>query len=274
MRFEPRLPRDDVNAPPRSPVKDGLVMLLGLAAIVGVIFGAMTLLIDRLVPYVPRSWESRIFPDFQELVHRPGTEDERAYKRHLEDLIARISEHWPERPERPDGLRVGLLDDELPNALAFPGGQILVTTGLMKEVESENELAFILGHELGHYAGRDHLRSLGRGLTLALIMAAMGKSGAAGDLIGLSSQITGRAFSREQESQADAFGLSLVVAEFGHVSGATDFFEKLPAPESKLGRTLSTYLATHPVSDERVEAMERLAIEKDWPVEGSTNPLE
>jgi len=271
VRFEPRLPRDDVNAPARSPVKDGLVMLLGLAAIVGVFFGATTLLIDRLVPYVPRSWESRMFPDFEELVHQPETEDERAYERHLEDLMARISSHWPERP---DGLHVGLLDEELPNALAFPGGQILVTTGLMKEVESENELAFILGHELGHYAGRDHLRSLGRGLTLALIMAALGRSGAAGDLVGLSSQITGRAFSREQESQADAFGLSLVVAEFGHVSGATDFFEKLPAPKSKIGRTLSTYLATHPVSDERVEAMERLAIEKDWPVEGRANPLE
>ena len=271
MRHEPRLPRDDVNAPPRSPVKDGLVMLLGLAAIMGVILGATALLIDHLVPYVPRSWESRLFPDFEELAHQPENEDERAYERRLEDLIARISAHWPERP---DDLRVGLLDDELPNALAFPGGQILVTTGLMKEVESENELAFILGHELGHYAGRDHLRSLGRGLTLALIMAAMGRSGAAGDLVALSGQITGRAFSREQESQADAFGLSLVVAEFGHVSGATDFFEKLPAPEGRIERSLSTYLATHPVSDERVEAMERLAIEKDWQVDGVTSPLE
>ena len=69
MRHEPRLPRDDVNAPPRSPVKDGLVMLLGLAAIMGVIFGATALLIDHLVPYVPRSWESRMFPYFEELAH-------------------------------------------------------------------------------------------------------------------------------------------------------------------------------------------------------------
>ena len=271
MRHESRLPRDDVNAPPRSPLKDGLVMLLGLAAIMFLIFGAMTLLIDHLVPYVPRSWESRMFPDFEELAHQPTNEDERAYQRRLEDLMARISSRWPERP---DSVRVGLLDDPLPNALAFPGGQILVTTGLMKAVESENELAFILGHELGHYAGRDHLRSLGRGLTLALIMAAMGRSGAAGDLVGLSVQITGRVFSREQESQADAFGLSLVVAEFGHVSGATDFFEKLPAPEGRIERSLSTYLATHPVSDERIEAMEQLAIEKDWPVDGVTSPLE
>lgn len=273
MRHEPRLPRDDVNAPPRNPIKDGLVMLIGLIAIMGVILGATALLIDRLVPYVPRSWESRMFPDFEELAYQPESEDESAYlyQRRLEDLMARISAHWPERP---DGLHVGLLDDELPNALAFPGGQVLVTTGLMKEVESENELAFILGHELGHYAGRDHLRSLGRSLTLALIMVAMRRSGAAGDLVALSGQITGRAFSREQESQADAFGLSLVVAEFGHVSGATDFFEKLPAPEGRIERSLSTYLATHPVSAERVEAMERLAIEKDWPVDGSTTALE
>ena len=77
----------------------------------------------------------------------------------------------------------------------------------------------------------------------------MGRGGAAGDLVTLSSELTGRSFSREQESRADAFGLSLVVAEFGHVNGATDFFEKLPAPEGAIERSLSTYLATHPISD-------------------------
>ena len=44
------------------------------------------------------------------------------------------------------------------NAVALPGGNIVVFAGLLKEIKSENELAMILGHELGHFAHRDHLR--------------------------------------------------------------------------------------------------------------------
>jgi Zn-dependent protease with chaperone function len=52
------------------------------------------------------------------------------------------------------------------NAAALPGGHMLVFSGLLTEMRSENELAFVLAHELGHYAHRDHLRGLGRALVL------------------------------------------------------------------------------------------------------------
>ena len=99
VRFEPRLPRDDFNVTPRHPLKEGLVMLLGLVTIVGVALGASVLLVDRLVPYVPRAWESRMFPDFAGLAHRPETEGDRADQRRLEELLERLSTHWPEHPE-------------------------------------------------------------------------------------------------------------------------------------------------------------------------------
>lgn len=270
MNFEPRVPRDDVNVTPRHPLKEGAVLVVGVIVVVAVVIGLATLLVDHIVPYLPPSWEATIFPDFDAMRLTPSNEIEKAHQRELEALLPRLLTHWPEHP---DGLRVGLLESSQPNALAFPGGLILVTTGLIEQVDSENELAFVLGHELGHYRERDQVRSLGRGLALALVLTAMGRSGTVAELASLSGQLSTRGFSREQESKADAFGLMLVEAEFGHVAGATDFFEKLPAPDTALERTLASYLATHPLSKDRIEEMERLAEEKGWKTEGETSAL-
>ncbi|GMR22615.1 MAG: hypothetical protein BMS9Abin37_0977 [Acidobacteriota bacterium] len=246
------------------------MLVVGVVVVVAVVLGLATFLVDRLVPYLPQSWEASIFPDFESMRHTPSNEVEKARQRELETLLGRLLAHWPEHP---DGLRVGLLESSQPNALAFPGGLILVTTGLSDQVESENELAFVLSHELGHYRARDHVRSLGRGLALALILTAMGQSGTAAELVALSGQLSTRSFSREQESKADAFGLMLVEAEFGHVAGATDFFDKLPSPDTALERSLASYLATHPLSEDRIDDMKVLAEEKGWETEGEINAL-
>jgi predicted Zn-dependent protease len=270
VKFEPRLPRTDVNVTPRHPVKEGMVMLLGLLVIGGAFLGLASLLVDRIVPYVPRSWEARLLPAFEEIRFVPVTEEERIEQECLESLLARLLEHWEREPFE---LRVGLLNEDEPNALAFPGGLILVTRGLMKQVESENELAFVLGHEIGHFQNRDHLKGLGRGLAFTFLFAILSPSGSGGDMVALSGEIAQRGFSREQEVEADAFGLSLVVAEFGHLEGATDFFERIPAPENVVERSLGTYLSTHPLSEERVEDITRLAEEKGWLLEGELTPV-
>ena len=245
-------------------------MLGGLLALGAAFFLVASLVIEWVVPHVPSSWEARILPGLTMLRHAPETPKEHEQQAALEELLDRLVAHWPSAPP---ALSVGLLAEESPNALAVPGGLILVTTGLMDSVESANELAFVLGHELGHYHGRDHLRSLGRGLALAVLLGVIGSQGAPGDLVGASTELTARSFNRDQESAADAFGLALVEAEFGHVRGATDFFSRLPEPESALARALSSYLATHPLSESRIEDMRRLAAERGWSDEGELTPL-
>ena len=136
MKFEPRLPRDDVNVTPRHPLKEGVVLVVGVVVVVTVLLGLATFLVDRLVPYLPQSWEASIFPDFGAMRHTPTNEVEKAQERELEALLEKLLVHWPKQP---DGLRVGLLESSQPNARAFPGGLILVTTGLSDQVESENE---------------------------------------------------------------------------------------------------------------------------------------
>ena len=64
-----------------------------------------------------------------------------------------------------------------------------------------------------------------------------------------------RSFGRTQESEADRFALELVFREYGHLGGATDFFERLPDSGSALARGAARFLSTHPVNEDRVEEL-------------------
>ena len=166
---------------------------------------------------------------------------------------------------------IKLLDE---NSAVWRRTYFLVTSTLLEQVESENELAFVLGHELGHFHNRDHLRSLGRGLIFGLVLMAIGSGGGSGEeLIGFAGEVAGRNFSRLQERDADAFGLELVHAEYGHVDATWDFFDRLPRPDGLLEKQMATYHATHPLNDERVTELKSLAHERGWATEGDLSPL-
>ena len=156
--------------------------------------------------------------------------------------------------------------------MALPGGLIVVTQGLLDQVESENELAFVLGHELGHYRNRDHIRALGRGIVFSLFFSVATGSDAAH--LGLKvSDLALRGFSRKQESRADEFALALVYTQYGHVNEAWRLFERWDVDDNPL-LDLVTYLSTHPQAGDRVESLEALAIKEGWPLQGRVTALQ
>ncbi len=155
--------------------------------------------------------------------------------------------------------------------MALPGGLIIVTRGLLDDVDSENELAFVLGHELGHYRNRDHLRALGRGLVLALFFRVITGNDVAG--IGINvADITVRSFSRKQESQADEFGLAIVNAEYGHVEEAWRLFQRWESEGASIDDGIR-YLSTHPRPGDRVLRMQELADREGWSRQGAVTDL-
>ena len=84
--------------------------------------------------------------------------------------VITVGELPPDSPisNRPFHVYVTEVDDI--NAIALPGSNIIVFSGLLQNIQSENELVMVLGHELGHYAHKDHLRGLGRGLGISLVI--------------------------------------------------------------------------------------------------------
>jgi len=269
VTFDPSLPDGDVNVSHTHPLREALVLVAGVAGVGIALFLAIAMSVEILVPWIPPSFEARIFSgEWIDEALGPDSElatDARAER--VAALLDRLVQHWPENPYT---LRVAIHEESTPNALAFPGGFIVVTSGLLDQIESENELAFVLSHELGHFRNRDHLRGIGRGLAFALVIGAvgLGGSGGAAQLASLSGQLTARGFDREQESDADHFGLVLVHAEYGHVAGAWDFFGRLPDPSGTVEKEVVHYLATHPLNEDRIDALESSAAEQGWPRSG------
>lgn len=141
-------------------------------------------------------------------------------------------------------------EDDAVNAFALPGGTIVFNRGLLNSVQSENELFFVLGHEIGHYKNRDHLEGIGRSFSAMIIGNMLGVSDIS-DILNSAMALSESHFSQEQESEADIYAVELMYCYYGHVSGATDFFDHLPDDNSY------TLYRSHPEVKERVKNIER-----------------
>jgi Zn-dependent protease with chaperone function len=267
LRYDARLPDDPPEATGEGGLREFALLVGGLIALAVVCIAIAAVAIDRLVPLVPPELEARWFSGLGAL----AGEDDDPRAAPVQALVDRLSAHWSDHPY---SFRVGVLDESDPNALALPGGAILVTSGLIEQVQSENELALVLGHELGHYHARDHLRGLGRALAFQLVLGALGGEQVVSGLAGIGGALAQRGFDRRQESEADAFGLALVHAEYGHVAGAGDFFARLAeqSGDAEAGDPLAGYLATHPLHADRAAALRAEADAHGWASDGPLTP--
>ena len=267
MRYVPRRSDSSVNVSKEHPLVEATTLFVGLGILFAIAAAFLVLLIDIVLYFVPVEREVAMFDAWlPEDITAVADDDARLLA--TEQLLQRLARHSPESPYT---FRVEIDDSAMVNAMAFPGGLIVVTSGLLDAVESENELAFVLGHEMGHYHNRDHIRGMGRALVLSLFLAALSGSN---DTAGFGLSIADLAllgFSRQQEQDADSFGLELVQAEYGHINGATALFERLARPDTALSELLA-YTSTHPASERRIEAMISLANSRGWPLEGEVAP--
>jgi Zn-dependent protease with chaperone function len=160
----------------------------------------------------------------------------------------------------PFPLQISLLCSDEINALALPGGRILLTKGLLDKLQSKNALMFVLGHEAGHIVHRDHLRGMGRKIILSVSAALLGFADA-GALSSLN-QTLGRVYDRDQEMAADAYALQLTQTIYGHTWGADELFALLSDEESLVDRTLSRLAGTHPPSIDRLHRIQQSQLGK------------
>ncbi len=267
MRHVPRQPREGINVSDTHPLVEAGTLVVGLAGIFVLIVIALIFLVEIALYFVPAEKEAAFFGNWlpDDLV-TVAPDDDRLYETQL--LVDRLAIQWADAPYE---FRVEVDDSDVANAMALPGGLIIVTRGLLEQVESENELAFVLGHELGHYRNRDHLRALGRGIVLGIVYGVtMGNDVSQ---LGIKiSDLAMRGFSRRQEAAADEFGLALVYAQYGHVEEAWRLFERWDDGDSPL-LDVVTYLSTHPQPDDRVDNLEALADSEGWPLEGAVTGL-
>jgi len=241
-----------------------LLTLFGIfLALVCLLLWGSIKLVDGLILLIPPELEQRlgalVIPAYERLAGSSPAQDT------LNQLLNRLATKLPKQKNIDRNYRLLYIPDDTVNALALPGDTIIVYRGLIQQLESENELMMILGHELGHFAYRDHLRGIGRGLALQFVVAVFAGDGGWLLNVGaaIASNLSKAQFSRNQEAQADEFGLQLLVSHYGHAAGAADFFQRL-ARQSRLDIAL---LSTHPAPGDRSLTLTQTIAQRRYPIQ-------
>lgn len=183
----------------------------------------------------------------------------------LQRLTARLT---AQRPELKD-IRVVPVQSNMINALTLANDKVLLTSAIIKQAQSPDEIAGVLAHEFGHIAHRHVLRGvLGQLLSNAIISMF---TGAHGTEAGYINTLTSSAHTRAFEAEADATGISLLREAHIASQGLAEFFNRVAHMEGTSSRFLQ-YFASHPPSKEREALMRNTVIPdatpamdyKDW----------
>ncbi len=177
-----------------------------------------------------------------------------AYVQNIGKRLAAVSD----RPDLPYEFVV--INDSVPNAWAMPGGKIAFNRGLLYELNSEAELAAVMGHEIVHAAARHGAKSMERGIFLQGAMIAVGigaqNSDYANLIVGgsqLGAQLISSKYGRDAESESDFYGMQYMKkAGYDPAAAVTlqETFVRLS--QDRKSNFIAGLFASHPPSPQRV----------------------
>ncbi len=150
---------------------------------------------------------------------------------------------------------VTIIEDEVLNAFAAPGGKLFFYTGLMKYLDNSAELAGVMAHEIAHADRRHSTENMTKAYGFSILLSVvLGKDPSKLEEIvaGMAQGLSSLAFSRKHEYEADEFAVRYTSETKYTPTGVAGFFEKLEA-EKESGSGTPTFLSTHPSPDDRIE---------------------
>jgi len=182
----------------------------------------------------------------------------------LQAYVNRVGRWIASQGERPDlPWRFGVTNDPTVNAFAAPGGYILITLGLYEILDTEAQLAGVLGHEIGHVVKRHHVtvmqKSAGVSAVAQLGQVAVQARGAARQdlfnrVIGTGAEIFARGLDKEAEFEADQIGVVLAARAGYSPYGLIEVLHKLAARGGS-DESLALLFSTHPHPNERLQKL-------------------
>ncbi len=206
-----------------------------------------------------------------EVTQTVGLIQDQALQQYVQQIGAALAAK-SERPNLPWTFRA--VDDPSPNAFALPGGYIFVTRGLLDLMDSEAELAGVIGHEIGHVTARHSVQQLSRqqlaqlGLGIGSVLSSTVAQ--LGQVAGQGLQLLFLKYGRDDERQADELGFKYALTGGYDVREFPDIFASLQRiGEASKQSPIPTWMATHPDPGERVETAEKRIQALDRSLQGT-----
>ncbi len=226
----------------------GLIIALGAGAWLG-----SDALATWAVGLIPPEWERQIGESaMRDVLAQQDVLREGPAVEAVKEMTTRLTDQIPNNPYH---FTVSVVKSPVVNAFALPGGYVVVYTGLIREANSPEEVAGVLGHEINHVLQRHGLERIVK--TLGVMAVAAILFGDQQGLIGLAKQlgveIITLKYGRDQETEADLTGLRLLQKAKVDPAGMITFFERLAQSEREQERV--ELLSTHPMSAARAKRL-------------------
>lgn len=182
----------------------------------------------------------------------------------LQAYVQRVGEGIAAKSHRPTLIyRFTVLDSPDVNAFALPGGYIYITRGIMAYLNSEAELAAVLGHEVGHVTARHSVRQYSAATAGQLLTSVFLGSQAAQNLMGVLGQALLSGYGRDQEIEADRLGAlylarshydpEAMIDVVGVLKNQEEFEKQQAKAEGREPRNYHGVFASHPSADQRLQ---------------------
>ena len=278
MNYENPTPQEDVNYSEEHPLKEFAQLIIGFSVALFIAVLTLSTAAGFLAKYIPLEYEQKMIAQTgfgsEDLDGTLSNQDQQVQQR-LQSLADKLIIQM-DLPEKAD-IKVHYSSLETVNALATLGGNIIFFKGLLEKIQTEEELAAVMAHEIAHIQHRHPIVALGRGVTIATLGSVIGgaSGSAAGQwLIGNTVNLSLLKFSRNQESQSDATAAIALFKTYGHIQGTEKLFERFSELENEqidLSRGLD-FFRSHPYSDKRWQDLVELAQKKHWPIRGELTP--
>jgi predicted Zn-dependent protease len=176
----------------------------------------------------------------------------------LSEYVNRIGQNLARNSDAKVPFTFRILQNEVPNSFALPGGYIFVHTGLIAIASEVDEFAAALAHEIAHVAARHltcretkaQLANIGT-IPLSVLLGGLGGL-AARQAASAVIPMTFLSFSRHDESEADYLGVQYMWAAGYDPTGAISIFEKLETLQHTQPTAVSKMLSTHPMDSDRI----------------------
>jgi predicted Zn-dependent protease len=179
------------------------------------------------------------------------TAERQAFQNYVINLANEVYAKVPAK-ERPGyAFKFTLIDADVQNAFAVPGGYVYIYTGIIKSMKDESELAGVIGHEIAHVTRHHYRDALAKQAGLSIVLQAL-----LGNEPGQLTQVVAQTFgalaslsvSRDNESDADEAGTKYLASTGRNPLGIAKYFERVKNPGPQ-------WLSTHPAPANRVETI-------------------
>ena len=249
---------DNINITEANPLKDFFQTVLSLVLILACIYVSVFcisgIIIKSLSVKKQVALENFISPVVDARVAEISSEEQnRLYK--IKNNILSLDKKFP----KTSNLDIKVIKNSQLNAMCYPNGNIYITSGLYKKLETDEEFTFVIAHEMAHYKHKDHLLALRQNISNIVVIMTLVIANPSGKEIETLAEgglnLTDLKFSRTAEENADKYAIKMLNKLYGNAKAGVKVMSILKNDEI----FNIEFLSTHPNIDNRIKYIKKFS---------------